>query len=47
LPCRVRTPEHKGKVESNINYVQSNALKGKKFLSIEAENNYLSDWEKR
>jgi len=47
LPCRVRTPEHKGKVESNINYVQSNALKGKKFLSLETENNYLRDWEKR
>ncbi len=47
LPCRVATPEHKGKVERNINYVQDNALKGKTFLSIEAENNYLSGWEKR
>jgi transposase len=46
LPCRVATPEHKGKVESNINYVQDNALKGKKFESIEEQNAYLRKWNK-
>jgi transposase len=29
LPCQVRTPQHKGKVESNIKCVQNNALQGK------------------
>ena len=32
LPCRVRTPEHKGKVESNINYVQQCAQRQKVFF---------------
>ena len=46
LPCRVATPQHKGKVESNINYVQDNALKGKRFDSIEEQNAYLRIWDK-
>ncbi len=46
LPCRVATPEHKGKVENNINYVQDNALQGKKFESIEEQNAYLRKWNK-
>ena len=28
LPCRVRTPEHKGKVESGVKYVKNNFLRG-------------------
>lgn len=47
LPCRVATPEHKGKVESNINYVQDNALKGKKFDSLDEQNAYLRKWNKK
>ena len=46
LPCRARAPEHKGKVESNIDYVQDNALTGKKFDSLEAQNAYLRYWNK-
>ena len=46
LPCRVRKPEHKGKVESNIDYVQNNALKGKKFDSLEEQNAYLRHWNR-
>jgi transposase len=46
IPCKVRTPEHKGKVESNIKYVQNNALKGKRFDSLEEQNNYLKGWNK-
>jgi len=46
LPCRVRTPEHKGKVESGIKYVQNNALKGKRFDSLEAQNAYLLNWNR-
>ena len=46
LPCRVATPQHKGKVESDVNYVQDNALKGKKFESIEEQNAHLRKWDK-
>jgi transposase len=46
IPCRVATPQHKGKVESDVNYVQSNALKGKKFESIEEQNAHLRKWDK-
>jgi transposase len=46
IPCKVRTPEHKGKVESNIKYIQNNALKGKRFNSLEEQNQYLRQWNK-
>ena len=46
IPCKVRTPEHKGKVESNIKYVQNNALKGKRFNSLDEQNQYLRYWNK-
>jgi len=45
IPCKVRTPEHKGKVESNIKYVQ-NALTGKRFSALEEHNSYLRHWNK-
>jgi transposase len=46
IPCKVRTPEHKGKVESNIKYVQNNALKGKRFDSLDEQNRYLRYWNR-
>jgi len=46
LPCRVATPQHKGKVESDINYVQDNALKGKTFDSLDEQNAYLRTWNR-
>ena len=46
IPCKVRTPQHKGKVESNIKYIQNNALKGKRFNSLEEQNQYLRQWNK-
>lgn len=46
LPCRVATPEHKGKVESNVDYVQNNALGGKRFESLDAQNAYLRNWNR-
>lgn len=46
LPCRVATPRHKGKVESDIKYAQ-NALKGRSFESIEEQNTYLAHWNER
>jgi transposase len=45
LPCRPKMPRHKGKVESGVNYGQENALKGRQFGSLTAQNAFLSDWE--
>jgi transposase len=45
LPCRVRMPEHKGKVENSIKYVKSNALKARVFESIAKLNEHLMQWE--
>ncbi|MCK5683390.1 hypothetical protein KAJ27_04695, partial [bacterium] len=38
--------EHKGKVESNVNYVQENALRGKQFESLDAQNSHLRSWNR-
>lgn len=46
LPCRPRSPQHKGKVERGIAYVKSNALKGLRFTSLAAQNAHLLAWEK-
>src|SRR5579883_124086 len=46
LPTRPYTPRHKGKVERGIDYVQENALKGRRFASLEEENQFLLDWER-
>jgi hypothetical protein len=45
LPTKPRTPRHKGKIESGVNYVQENGLKGHSFTSLEQENQHLLDWE--
>ena len=45
LPCRPKMPRHKGKVESGVNYGQENALKGRSFESLCAQNLFLADWE--
>lgn len=45
LPTKPYTPRHKGKVERGIDYVQENALKGKSFKTLEAQNRHLQDWE--
>ena len=46
LPCRVATPRHKGKVESDIKYTQ-NTLKGRRFEAIEEQQKFLDDWDAR
>lgn len=43
-PCRIETPEHKGKVESGVRYVKRNALAGREFANIHAANEYLKVW---
>ncbi len=45
LPSRPYTPRHKGKVENSIGYAQDNALKGRVFSSLEAQNSFLLEWE--
>ena len=44
-PARVRDPNRKGTVESAIQHTQSTALKGRRFESIEAQNEFLEHWE--
>ena len=46
LPTRPRTPRHKGKVERGVGYVKSNALRGRTFDSLQAQNEHLHRWEK-
>ena len=45
LPAKPYTPRHKGKVERGIGYVRNNALKGRRFATLNEENRYLADWE--
>jgi hypothetical protein len=45
LPTKPRMPRHKGKVERGVDYVQENALKGKRFSSLAEQNRHLLEWE--
>lgn len=45
LPCRVRDPDRKGKVESGVGHAKKTPLKGKKFESLEQAQAYLDAWE--
>jgi transposase len=47
LPCRVRDPDRKGKVESGIGHTQKTPLRGLRFETIEAAQAYLDQWETR
>jgi transposase len=46
LPCRVRHPDRKGKVESGIGHAQAK-LRGLRFESLEEAQAYLDRWEER
>jgi transposase len=46
-PARVGDPDRKGTVENAIQYTQDTALKGRKFESIEAQDEWLMHWEDR
>jgi transposase len=43
-PCRPRTPEHKGKVESGVHYVQRNFIAGREPCDIDEGNRALLAW---
>ena len=47
LPCRVRDPDRKGKVESGVGHAQKTPLKGLRFESLEEAQAYLDHWEER
>lgn len=46
VPCRVRNPDRKGKVESAVGHAQQK-LRGLRFESIEEAQTYLDRWEER
>ena len=47
LPCRVRDPDRKGKVESGVGHAQKTPLKGQRFESLDEAQVYLDRWEER
>jgi transposase/5S rRNA maturation endonuclease (ribonuclease M5) len=46
-PARVGDPDRKGTVENAMKHTQDTALKGRKFESLEAQNEWLMHWEDR
>lgn len=46
LPTKPARPEHKGKIEAGVKYAQNNALKGRTFPSLAAQNLFLAEWER-
>jgi transposase len=46
LPTRPGMPRHKGKIEAGVKYTQANALKGRQFDSLAAQNAFLAEWER-
>ena len=47
LPCRVRHPDRKGKVESGIGHTQRTALKGLRFETLDDAQRHLDHWDTR
>jgi transposase len=47
MPCRIKDPDRKGKVESGVGHAQKTPLKGLRFESLEEAQAYLDRWEQR
>jgi transposase len=47
MPCRVRDPDRKGKVESGVGHAKKTPLKGQRFESLDQAQAYLDHWEER
>lgn len=47
LPTKPAMPRHKGKVEAGVKYAQNNAVKGRSFDSLAAQNLFLAEWEQK
>jgi transposase len=45
LPAKPYLARHKGKIERGVGYVKGNALKGRTFENLAAENDHLQHWE--
>src|SRR5712692_3000231 len=45
MPCRIKDPDRKGKVESGIGHTQRTPLKGVRFESLDEAQTYLDRWE--
>jgi transposase len=45
IPCRIKTPTDKGKVESMVKYVKNNFFKGREFKDIDECNRKLKEWQ--
>lgn len=45
LPTKPVMPRHKGKVEAGVKFAQNNAVKGRSFESLAAQNLFLAEWE--
>ncbi len=45
LPCRLRDPDRKGKVERSVGHAKHTPLKGQRFESLEEAQTYLDRWE--
>ena len=45
-PARVRDPNRKGAVENAIQHTQATALKGRRFESVQEQNEFLAHWER-
>jgi len=43
-PCRPRTPQHKGKSESDVHYVKRAFLAGQEFMDIDDANRKFREW---
>ena len=43
-PTIPHTPQHKGKVESGVHYIQRNFMAGQEFVDIHVGNQHLQDW---
>src|SRR2546425_11328059 len=47
MPCRIKDPDRKGKVEAGVGHAQKTPLKGLRFESLEEAQIYLDHWEER
>jgi len=47
LPCRVRDPDRKGKVEAGVGHAKRTPLRGLRFESLADAQAYLDHWEER
>jgi transposase len=47
LPCKVKDPDRKGKVEAGVGHAQKTPLKGLRFESLDQAQTYLDRWEER